>query len=162
MKLYLFYRFTWNYKNRVWKNEVKDIFTVNSIAHVNVGKLLVDQLLVLLVTNQVNNKKAERAEMEKKATGHRWCKETNIYLVDLLSETSSCHIDRERWTLLYKEARLCCFDFFMLTDVPSATSWVQHLTTLEGIMLQWLQGQGEFFYGGQVFFPRLNQTFGIP
>jgi len=31
--------FTWNYKNRVWKNEV-------------------------------NNKKAERAEMEKKATGH--------------------------------------------------------------------------------------------
>ena len=71
-------------------------------------------------------------------------KETNIYLVDLLSETSSCHIDRERWTLLYKEARLCCFDFFMLTDVPSAPWWVQHLTTLEGIMLQWLQGQGEF------------------
>ena len=85
MKLYLFYRFTWNYKNRVWKNEVKDIFAANSIAHVNVGKLLVNQLLVLLVTNQVNNKKAERAEMEKKATGHRWCKETKKQTFTLLT-----------------------------------------------------------------------------
>ena len=132
-------------------------------AHVNVGKLLVDQLLVFLVTKQVNNKKAERAEMEKKATGHRWVKkQRNICLVDLLSETSSCHIDLERWTLLYKEARPCCFDLFMLADFPSATWWVQRLTTLEGIMLQWLQGQGEFLYKGQVFFPRLNQTLKIP
>ena len=89
-------------------------------------------------------------------------KETNICLVDLLSETRSCHIDRERWTLLYKEARPCCFDLFMLADFPSATWWVQRLTTLEGIMLQWLQGQGEFLYKGQVFFPRLNQTLKIP
>ena len=51
----------------------------------NVGKLLVDQLLVLLVTNQVNNKKAERAEMEKKATGHRWCKETKKQTFTLLT-----------------------------------------------------------------------------
>ena len=65
----------------MWKNEVNDIFAANSIAHVNVGKLLVDQLLVFLVTNQVNNKKAERVEMEKKATGHRWVKKQTFALL---------------------------------------------------------------------------------
>ena len=90
-------------------------------------------------------------------------KQTFALLTFFLKQaTISCHIDRERWTLLYKEARPCCFDLFILADLPSATWWVQRLTTLEGIMLQWLQGQGEFLYKGQVFFPRLNQTLKIP
>ena len=103
-----FFRFAWNFKNRVWKNEVNVVNTDILVVAIFIVTILVITTLfvvsiivvdiviftivatIITVVVQVNNKKAERVEMEKKAAGQRCQKIYRVFLVKIIHLVNIC------------------------------------------------------------------------